>query len=158
MLEKYEINIFLEGNSFIDNFGNKNYFNNLDVTYVYAKDRLRSSQNVLKDSTNIIFFFHFLLLQYFATRTFPFVGSRVVMVIGFSLARTVITSMATKAVSIHDTGLLLGMSATCDAFIRTIAPGIGTFLFLNYGWPSFGTFGATIDFGAVIILLIKRLS
>ena len=79
------------------------------------------------------------------------------MVIGFSLMRTITTSMATKAVNPHDTGLLLGLNATSEAFMRTIAPGIGTFMFLNYGWPSFGTLGTTIDFGVVVILLVKGL-
>ena len=98
------------------------------------------------------------LLQYFATQIFSFVVSQVFMVIGFSLMRTIITSMATKAVGAHDTGLLLGLNATSEAFMRTIAPGIGTFLFLNYGWPSFGTLGATIHFGVVVILVVKGLN
>ena len=100
----------------------------------------------------------FVLLQYFARHTFPFVVSQVVMVIGFALTRTMTTSMATKAVSVHDTGLLLGLNATCEAFMRTIAPAIGTFMYLNYGWPSFGTLGTTIEFGALVILLVKRLN
>lgn len=79
------------------------------------------------------------------------------MVIGFSLMRTITTSMATKAVNPHDTGLLLGLNATSEAFMRTIAPGIGTFMFLNYGWLSFGTLGTTIDFGVVVILMVKGL-
>jgi len=72
--------------------------------------------------------------------------------------RTITTSMATKAVNTHDSGLLLGLNATIDAFIMTIAPGIGTFMFLTYGWPSFGTLGTTITFGVVVILLVKRLN
>ena len=71
---------------------------------------------------------------------------------------TITTSMATKAVSAHDTGLLLGLCTTGEAFMRTLAPGIGTFMYLNYGWPSFGTLGTTIEFGAVAILLVKRLN
>jgi len=66
--------------------------------------------------------------------------------------------MATKAVNTHDTGLLLGLNATMEAFIMTITPGIGTFMFLNYGWPSFGSLGTTIDFGVVVILLVKGLN
>ena len=78
------------------------------------------------------------------------------MVIGFSIARTMTTSMATKAVSVHDTGLVLGLCATCEALMRTIAPGIGTFMFLHYGWPSFGALGSAVEFGMVIILLARK--
>ncbi|XP_020630963.1 solute carrier family 22 member 18-like isoform X2 [Orbicella faveolata] len=94
----------------------------------------------------------------FATHTFLYVVSQVTMVIGFSLMRTITTSMATKAVNAHDTGLLLGLNATSEAFMRTVTPAIGTFMFLNYGWQSFGTLGTTIDFGVVVILLVKGLN
>lgn len=72
--------------------------------------------------------------------------------------RTITTSMATKAVNAYDTGLLLGLNATSEAFMRTVTPAIGTFMFLNYGWQSFGTLGTTIDFGVVVILLVKGLN
>ena len=71
--------------------------------------------------------------------------------------RTITTSMATKAVNALDTGLLLGLNATSEAFMRTITPAIGTYMFLHYGWPSFGILGSTIDLGVVVILLVKGL-
>ncbi|KAL9963026.1 hypothetical protein ACROYT_G032187 [Oculina patagonica] len=97
-------------------------------------------------------------LMYFARSTFLFAVSQVISIIGFSIMGTITTSMATKAVSAHDTGLVLGLCTTSEALMRTIAPGIGTFMFLNYGWQSFGTLGTAIEFGAVVILLVKRLN
>ena len=66
------------------------------------------------------------------------------------------TSMATKAVSRHDTGLLLGFCATSEALMRTLAPGIGTFMLLHYGLASLGALGSAIEFGMAIILLAKK--
>ncbi|KAJ7361748.1 hypothetical protein OS493_014388 [Desmophyllum pertusum] len=98
------------------------------------------------------------ILMYFSRHTIWFVTSQVVMVMGFALMRTITIAMTTKAVSVHDTGLVLGLMASGEALMRTIAPGIGTFMFLNYGYPSFGLLGSTIEFGAVIILLVKRIN
>lgn len=96
------------------------------------------------------------VLMYFATHTFSYIVSQVILVIGFSIARTMTTSMATKAVSRHDTGLLLGLCATSEALMRTLAPGIGTFMLLHYGWASLGALGSAIEFGMAIILLAKK--
>ncbi|XP_022806325.1 solute carrier family 22 member 18-like [Stylophora pistillata] len=96
------------------------------------------------------------LLQYFAKHTFLYVVSQLILIIGFSITRTMTTSMATKSVSRNDTGLLLGLCATSEALMRTVAPAIGTFMLLHYGWPSLGALGSAIEFGIASILLAKK--
>lgn len=96
------------------------------------------------------------VLMYFAKHTFLYVVSQLILIIGFSITRTMTTSMATKSVSRNDTGLLLGLCATSEALMRTVAPATGTFMLLHYGWPSLGALGSAIEFGIASILLAKK--
>ena len=98
-------------------------------------------------------FFH---LQYFFQTTLGFLVSQVPLTVGFSLVQTILTSMMTKAVTVEDTGLALGLTATCDSLLRTISPPLATFMYLRYGWPSLATLGSAVNFGMVVILLVKR--
>lgn len=79
------------------------------------------------------------------------------MVIGFFLMRIIIIFMVIKVVNFYDIGLLLGLNVISEVFMRIIVFGIGIFMFLNYGWSLFGILGSIIDFGVVVILMVKGL-
>jgi len=95
------------------------------------------------------------VLMYLFQTTFGYFVSQILLTAGFSLLQTILTSMMTKAVSTQDTGLALGIAATCDSLLRTITPPLGTFMYLRYGWPSLATLGSAVNFGMVVILLFK---
>ena len=97
----------------------------------------------------------FFPLQYCFQTTFGYFVSNALLTVGFSLVTTILTSMMTKAVSDQDTGLVLGLGATCDSLLRTVTPSVGTFMYLQYGWPSLATLGSAVNFGMAVVLLVK---
>ena len=76
------------------------------------------------------------------------------MVVGGCLLNVVTTSVMTKAVSIQDTGTVLGLSMAANSLIRSVSPTLGGIMFKAYGWPIFGAFGFVVNIAMAIFLFV----
>ncbi|KAK3722070.1 hypothetical protein QZH41_019830 [Actinostola sp. cb2023] len=93
-------------------------------------------------------------LMFMVTDIYQFCAVLVPLVTGGTILTVVTTSALTKAVTIKDTGAVLGLSMACNSLVRSLSPTLGGYLFKIYGWPVFGVFGFVINSVIVLYLLV----
>ena len=76
------------------------------------------------------------------------------MVVGGCLLNIVTTSVMTKAVSMRDTGTVLGLNMAANSLIRTVSPTLGGIMFKAYGWPVFGASGFVVNVTMALFLFV----
>ncbi|XP_056463851.1 solute carrier family 22 member 18 [Gadus chalcogrammus] len=76
------------------------------------------------------------------------------MVFSLCLFNVITDSMLTNSVPASDTGTLMGLCASSQSLLRTIAPTIGGFLYENYGVPYFGMIQCAVN-SVLFVYLFK---
>uniref|UniRef100_A0A8C5CX95 Solute carrier family 22 member 18 n=1 Tax=Gadus morhua TaxID=8049 RepID=A0A8C5CX95_GADMO len=76
------------------------------------------------------------------------------MVFSLCLFNVITDSMLTNSVPSSDTGTLMGLCASSQSLLRTIAPTIGGFLYENYGVPYFGMIQCAVN-SVLFVYLFK---
>ena len=74
------------------------------------------------------------------------------MVVGGTTLNVITTSAMTKSVTVSKTGAVLGLSMATNSLIRTVSPTMGSIMYKNYGWPSFGLLGLVVN--AIVALFL----
>lgn len=93
------------------------------------------------------------LAQAFMQNIFHFCLIIFPMVFSLGLFNTTMDSMLTNTVPSSDTGTIIGLCASVNALLRTIAPTIGGFLYEMYNVPSFGLLQFAVNSIVVVYLL-----
>ncbi|KAK0135395.1 Solute carrier family 22 member 18 [Merluccius polli] len=75
------------------------------------------------------------------------------MVFSLCLFNVISDSMLTNTVPSSDTGTMMGLCASVQSLLRTIAPTIGGLLYGKYGMPSFGLIQCAVNSILVVYLL-----
>ena len=102
----------------------------------------------------ILMSFCVFFLQYLVTDIYQFCIVIIPMVVGGTTLNVITTSAMTKSVAINKTGAVLGLSMATNSLIRTVSPTLGSIMYKNYGWPSFGALGLVVNAAVALFLFL----
>lgn len=113
----------------------------------------RFSEAVLLRSAICVIALAYALL-YLVTDIYQFCIVIIPMVVGGTTLNVITTSAMTKSVTITKTGAVLGLSMATNSLIRTVSPTLGSIMYKNYGWPSFGVLGLVVNAAVAMFLFL----
>lgn len=113
----------------------------------------RFSEAVLLRSAICVIALAYALL-YLVTDIYQFCIVIIPMVVGGTTLNVITTSAMTKSVAIDKTGAVLGLSMATNSLIRTVSPTLGSIMYKNYGWPSFGALGLVVNAAVALFLFL----
>lgn len=111
----------------------------------------RFSEPVLLRSAICVIALAYALL-YMVTDIYQFCVVIIPMVVGGTTLNVITTSAMTKSVTVDKTGAVLGLSMATNSLIRTVSPTLGSIMYKNYGWPSFGLLGLVVNAAVALFL------
>ena len=77
------------------------------------------------------------------------------LVAGGAILNLVSTAVMTKAVSVKDTGAMLGVAMSTNSVIRSVSPFLGGLMFQHYSWPSIGALGFVVNALVAVFLFVR---
>ncbi|XP_069021693.1 solute carrier family 22 member 18 [Embiotoca jacksoni] len=98
------------------------------------------------------------LAQAHMQNVFQFCLIVIPMTFSLNLFNVLTDSMLTKSVPSSDTGTMLGLCASVQSLLRTLAPTAGGFLYVNYGLSSIGFIHFAVNIAMFVYMLQRRLN